>query len=261
MITTNNKRLVVLLSLMVLFTCATPARADNRSSIGIEGFYDAYSEPGDVRDNSEYGSVTGTYVFNTGPGLFGALDGRLSIGTDHYSSPDDGTSSGSPQYEGDFRARIGNNFGGDTQFSPYIGLGTRIFEDASAGTVTTGGALGYDRRIYQVYLPVGVTWQFGLGNEWVVVPTTEFDEFLWGKVNSELQDAGGYNINNDQHNGYGLRADFMLKPSADSTWEAGPFVRYWNIQDSSVATDPSGTQWIEPQNTRLQAGVAFKWLF
>lgn len=258
-----NNKLRVLLSCVFLLACMGQARADNRSTFGIEGFYDHYHEPdGNVTDNSEYGSITGTYAINTGPGLFGALDGRLSLGTDHYSSSADGTSSGSPQYEGDFRFRVGDNLGYETQFSPYIGIGSRIFEDASAGAVTTGGALGYDRRLYQVYAPIGASWQFNMGRgEWVVLPTAEFDAFIWGKVNSELQQAGGFNINNIQHNGYGLRGDLMLKPSTASTWEAGPFVRYWNIQDSSITTDPANNSWIEPQNTRLQAGVAIKWLF
>jgi len=239
-----------------------PSAADSYS-LGVEGFYDRYREPlTDVTQTTDYGSVTGTYMHNFG-GMVGALDGRASYGRDHYASAD-GTDSGIPQYEAEGRMRLGTNItsaGGSVLF-PYVGGGVRYFVDKSKDTLTSLGFSGYDRRITQFYAPVGATYTCNLGGGWVMAPTAEYDQLISGNVNSRLQNDNGYNINNSQHSGYGMRGEVMFgQDSNGHGWEFGPFVRYWNIKDSDIATAPDASQWIEPANTRLQAGLALKVLW
>ena len=254
-----------LLSALALTVIADPVHAANDTySLGIEGFYDRYQEPiVAVDEQAGYGSLTGNYM-RSGEVLFGAVDGRASFGEDHYSSPD-GQDSGIPQLEFDGRIRAGAHlpFARGT-FSPYVGFGTRYFVDEGKGTFTNLGYAGYDRRITQLYAPIGVTYDHPLQNGWSISPTFEYDPLLYGNVNSRLQNAGGYNIDNTQTSGYGLRGELMFdhkNPGTDITWQIGPFARYWNIHDSNVTSAPDGSQWIEPANNRLQVGLAVRVLW
>ncbi len=233
-------------------------------SLGVEGFHDSYREPAafpTLLDNSNYGSITASYT-HTSPRnyIFGA-DGRLSYGSDHYRS-DSGSSAGSPQYEGELRLRGGGTFllMGDVT-TLYTGVGGRFFYDNSKGTVTDLGLFGYDRRIAQLYVPVGMTWHLPVGS-WLLSSNLEYDQLIKGWVNSRLQSLGGYDIRNTQTRGYGLRGELMFRPIAEnSTWEIGPFFRYWNVADSNTYTAPDTSQWLEPQNTRIQVGAALRVLY
>jgi len=231
----------------------------NDFSLGVEGFYDAYNEPQiDVNINTYYGSITGKWIHKWNP-FFTALDGRYSVGTDNYSSPS-GTFSGAVEDETDDRIRVGANLGA---FAPYLGLGVRYFVDNGKGEVTSLGAFGYDRRITQLYAPIGITYTHTTDSGWILSPNIEFDPLLYGNVNSRLGTVPGfYNINNTQHSGYGVRGEFMVGWNVNKLeLQCGPFVRYWNIHDSDVTTDPAGNQWIEPHNNRTQYGLAFRMLW
>ena len=251
------------------FVCLIPAGAfadsdkNYYSGVGIEGFTDRYREPGGLESNATYGAITGNYTqyFNR---VFGALDGRASYGKNRYSHTTDGTKSDIPQWEFDGRIRGGATFalGEDSVLSPYVGVGLRYFVDNGKGVVTDRGYAGYDRRIMQAYVPLGVTYTIYGSSGWFVAPNVEYDALFWGKVNSRLHNAGAgfYNINNTQTSGYGIRGELMFgqTPQNSFGWEFGPFVRYWNVKDSNVVTAPNGSQWVEPQNDRLQIGIALK---
>lgn len=235
------------------FCFAAPALAGSSYSLGVEGFYDHYREPDpDVTDNTGYGSITGHYIYDFSR-AFLALDGRASYGQDNYRSPS-GTSSGADQYEFETRFRLGTTLShGNAAWSPYTGIGLRYFMDQGKGIVTDQGALGYDRRITQYYLPVGLTYSYASETGWTFAPNIEYDQLIHGHVETRLQNIGIYDVNNNQTDGYGLRGEFMVGQKYDHySWQAGPFVRYWNIQDSSI--DYNG--FYEPHNTRLQTGIA-----
>jgi hypothetical protein len=249
---------LALLSLTAsLLALAAPALAGSSYSLGVEGFYDRYREPDlDLRDTTDYGSVTGhyTYDFNR---AFLALDGRASYGQDKYSSPS-GNSSGADQYEFETRFRVGYTLvQGNSYWSPYIGIGLRYFMDQGKGSVTDLGAMGYDRHITQYYVPIGVTYSYLSDTGWTFAPNIEYDPLIHGTVDTHLQDVGLYNVTNTQTDGYGIRGEFMIGQKFDHySWQAGPFVRYWDIRDSDLYVGPDGSGWIEPHNTRLQTGIA-----
>lgn len=245
------------------------AQADGGNSsvgVGVEGFYDRYREPGLMEDSGTHGSITGYYRYDTS-NLFGALDGRVSYGTSDYESDISGSSSGTPEWEFEGRGRLGFSFtlwGGT--MSPYTGLGARYFLQQGKGYFTTNFAGAYDRRIFQTYIPIGASYTMTTEGGWTITPQAEFDLLLYGDVNSRLSNVGPtyYNVSNTQElgSGYGIRSELMFGKSASGyAWQAGPFVRYWKVNDSEVTYDPSGTGWIEPKNDRIQGGVAVRVLW
>ena len=232
-------------------------------SLGVEGFYDNYKEPDPgvrVDTDTMYGSLTAGYAW--GDDTIAAVDFRGSVGSANYSSVS-GTSEDNPQFEAEARVRIGyrESFMGGLAM-PYIGLGGRAYYDHSQNTVTTLGYIGYDRKIGQVYIPIGVDMSFPSGS-WTIKPTLEYDQLIYGRVESDLGSIPGYtNIANEQHNGYGLRASIMFARQWGSRiWEIGPFIRYWDIPESDVTFDAANRGWIEPDNQRIQSGITIKMLF
>jgi hypothetical protein len=261
----NTKHSLGLPALLVLCTLgavSVPATSqaidsNNIFSLGVEGFYDRYREPDyGVHEDAGYGSITGNFTHDIGNAFVG-IDGRVSYGRDSYSSQD-GTISDVPQWEYDFRLRGGDSFNGmGGTFSPYLGLGLRYFEDEGKGTFTTLGYYGYDRRITQLYLPVGVTYSYLTAGNWTLAPNIEIDPLLWGNVNSRLQNDGGPNENNTQHGGFGIRGEFMVgRDEGGYAWQFGPFFRYWDIPDSDFNSDG-----FEPHNERLQVGGKLRFLW
>ena len=258
----KNRFFLLLLNVLAFLPLAAHA-GTSQFNVGVEGFYDKYRESSlDVTTQSGYGSILAGYVYNL-PYVFGAIDGRFSYGEANYKSPD-GHISGTPQYDGEVRVRGGLNIG---NFSPYVGVGGRFFLDKGTGTETNLGYGGYDRHITQYYIPIGADWQFPLTNDGLTLtPNVEFDQLVYGKVKSDVAPFLGYDAENHQHSGYGLRASLMLGDKVTGTrntsWQAGPFVRYWHITQSDTFTAPDGSfTGYEPNNTRLQVGGRLRFIF
>jgi hypothetical protein len=134
--------------------------------------------------------------------------------------------------------------------TPYAGYGYRRLVDYSGGELTTTGHVGYDRVSQYHYVPIGLEALFRVTPSWAFKPTVEYDYFIAGKQDSYIY--GG--IENDQESGYGLRASLMAVTGVGSrTIELGPFVRYWNIDDSKVDRG-----FYEPANETLEVGGALK---
>ncbi len=260
----------------LLFINSAVAATDdpNQFSFGIEGFRDNYREPTpDVRINSNYGSVTGKWTHDwnmlRNDKFFLGLDGRFSYGLDSYRSPQSGTYSGAKQEEFDGRILAGFRYGDFLHgtLSPYTGIGLRYFIDNGKGEVSSTGAHAYDRRITQSYVPLGTTYAYNFSNGWSIAPTAEFDAAIRGYVDSRLQTIPGYyDVENTQaHNGWGLRGDIMVGWGNNNlSFQAGPFVRFWSFGNSDVVHTPNlppNMGWEEPNNTRLQYGLALKVLW
>lgn len=238
--------------------------------IGVEGFQDKYIEDS-VRlvEHARFAAATAEYIHSSN-GFFSSAYIRAGYGRDDYKSIS-GTIRDIPQYEGEFRVRTGlsipiGNVGGVKALVPYIGLGTRYFYDNSKNQVTSLGFFGYDRRIIQLYAPIGAMWQF---EKWgyTFSTTGEFDILLYGRVESRFRnfDPTAATLINKQKKGYGIRGEFMMgQRYEDFGWEIGPFVRYWDVDDSDPDTIPSGFNagtYIEPENTRTQVGAALRVTF
>jgi hypothetical protein len=249
------------------------AGSKDHFGFGVEGFHDEYKEPSlDLTDKTNYGSVTAYYSREISKKTFFSLDGRASYGKDDYSSPS-GTLSGTPQIEFDIRGRFGRTYplwGGD--ISPYTGLGLRYFLDEGKGYVSSLGAQAYDRRIMQLYIPIGASFNFMTNSGWSITPQAEGDIMFFGTVDSRLTNVigGGFldPAYNDQRLGFGFRSELMFGKSMGSySIQAGPFLRYWTVNKSNsteyfdaVTNLPVGAVY-EPKNNRTQVGVAVRVLW
>jgi hypothetical protein len=255
-----NKHIAILCILAAGFAPAVAHAGSNEYSLGVEGFYDEYHEPdGNLETKAGYGSITGNYTHDWNA-FFAAIDGRVSYGSEDYESIS-GSSTGTSAWELDGRIRGGYaiRLGGGNYFSPYLGVGTRYYYDEGKGTVTSLGAEGYDRKITQVYIPIGFNFSHPFGNGFTLTPNLEYDQLVWGHVSSRLGTLPGYpNVINIQHDGWGIRGDVMLGfEQYGINWQVGPFIRYWDIQTSNIADGG----WEEPDNTRLQVGLALRALW
>ena len=233
------------------------SRYGERFKIGIQTYKDTYDEPSlNVETSTDFYGITATYINRNSAHNFWTLEGRLARGEADYDSPS-GILNGIPEYEGDIRLTYGKDYPlDDGWISLYIGLGTRIYRMHGKGLVTDLGAWFYDRRIEQLYLPLGVTWRSLFGT-CTVSSNLEFDPLLAGRVNSRLTNGGGPNVVNDQKlfSGYGVRGEIMIGiPMEAQTIEFGPFFRYWDIGDSEIEVIPPFAYW-EPSNTRSQYGM------
>jgi len=233
-------------------------------SLGVQGYQDRYNEstPGVNIHTNYLGAVAG-YTRRDGDHNFWTVDGRAAHGLESYNSPS-GEMDGVPEFEGELRLTLGKDYALENSWvSPYGGLGTRFFRDDGKGHFTNLGAFAYDRRIEQLYLPLGATWRNLLpGDRATMASTLEFDPMLIGSVNSRLSNGGGPNIVNTQglFTGWGVRGEMMFGvPLENQTMELGPFFRYWNINDSTANLQSCNGNlclgYEEPYNTRLQIGV------
>lgn len=252
------------------FAPASRGLIRNRYSLGLEGMYDNYEEPEtfpDLHTDAYYGGITGSMTHYFTPRLFAMLDGRGSIGrSDYYSSQ--GHNNDSTQYEIDARILTGLDFSLSERdrLKPYFGFGTRYYFDNGKNTFTQAAA-GYDRRIYQYYLPIGATYEHRTLGGLTVTPNIEVDPLIHGVVKSRLGELPGYSdARNEQDSGIGYRAQVLIGEldAQNRGWLFGPVFRYWDIDNSNIDTiqTPGGpTNAREPMNHRFQLGADLKYMF
>ena len=236
----------------------------NRFNVGIEAFYDNYTEPEtfpSLESHSLYGAVDLGYDYYFSPTGFVGFEGRASRGNENYKS-DSGSIHNVPQWEFEARFLGGSDrdLGQDHRIKLYAGLGSRYYIDELKDKVTNLGALGYERRIFHVYIPIGVTYEFPAYG-FTFAPNLEIDPLLYGNVQSRFENIGLEEFNNRQSyfSGVGIRGEFMVKQRYENGlgWEFGPFFRTWNFADSEPDFN-SGGGGIEPQNIRTQIGAKLK---
>jgi len=194
----------------------------------------------------------------------------FSFGSLDYSSPISGEINGIPNLMVELRGLAGYDFqvSSSTILTPFTGLGYRYLNDDSSGLVSNLGAAGYNREANYLYSPIGVTAYSVLNSTWSLDATLEYDLFWKGLQKSHLSDANlGYSdIENEQNSGYGLRGSLNFHYAIENgTYVFGPFIRYWDIDDSEV--EPVyryGVLWgsgIEPANTSIEFGFNMAVLF
>lgn len=224
--------------------------------------YDYRESSLDVKIKGEQfsGTLLGTAAL--GGQWFLRGDARFSGGAPDYSGS--GHLDGTPNYIGEVRAAIGrdllrSHFG----LSPYVGLGYRYLLHDLRGTTSTG-AKGYRRESQYLFVPIGLEPRMTLANGARLSLTAEFDPILRGWQESKLSDgiAAYPDIANRQKGGYGLRGEFNYQ---QARWSVGPFVNYWNVNQSSTdcETGPTGlfVCGTEPHNHTLEYGLQLRYRF
>jgi len=197
-------------------------------------------------------------------GLFITGDTRFTYGENTYVGS--GTSENVDDQVWEMRALFGKDFvladapgfeGGAFTLAAYTGFGYRHLYNDSRGE-TSSGAVGYRRTSEYLYMPIGITPRFRLDQGSRLSTTFEFDYLLQGLQTSYLSDVTPLDpdIENKQKAGYGLRANAMYETSK---WSVGPYVQYWNIQNSAgtVFYDLLGNGFVghEPHNYTLEYGM------
>jgi len=201
----------------------------------------------------------GTYTYHHAGSWFLRGDARYSYGELRYQGS--GTKDRIPDSILEGRGVFGMDFfpGGGVSLSPYAGLGYRYLYNDLRGTTSTGAA-GYRRYSYYLYLPLGLTSRSGIGGQWTLATTIEYDYFLRGRQASLLTDVNpGYtDAYNAQRNGRGYRLSVMVEKDR---WALGPWMHYWNIEDSDSARISQILLGIEPKNQTREAGVEVRYRF
>lgn len=147
------------------------------------------------------------------------------------------------------------------QFSPFVGLGYRHLLDASGGSQSSTGALGYDRLSQYLYAPIGAN--FDVNDKLSV--KAQYNLFLQGWQTSYLSTASSAysDIVNEQKSGWGL--DITANYLIDENWSTYGFFRHWDIEKSDASTGTvsglaSFTAW-EPKNTTNEIGIGIAYKF
>jgi hypothetical protein len=240
---------------------ANPLATRPGLAVGAQVAHYEYLEPDIAKLEGNRLAIVGTAILVSDSGMFGAIDLRESYGRLEYEGS--GTMTGVPDWTLEARALGGFDWiGKSASVSPYLGLGYRYLFDDLRGYSSTSAA-GYRRYSNYLYVPVGLTARFGLGGDWVLVPTLEKDVFLRGKQISKLSDAGlGLpDASNTQHSGRGHRASLMFEKGHVSF---GAWTNYWHIDKSDATTVPGPGGPVvgyEPENYTRESGVELRYRF
>ena len=249
-----------LIGLLCLAAPQATAQVRPGLELGPELYYYSYREPNFVRQSGPFAGLNGSYT--AGFGAWFATGNLIGdVGYLDYHSSGTGRLKGIWNFSGDLRGLFGRDLplSSGVAASPYLGVGYRVLFDKAGGRSTTTGASGYDRLSQYLYLPLGV----GLGiasGDWLFRPSVEYDVFLHGMQNSYLSEVGfDADVTNQQRRGYGLRASVLAETGRLSF---GPFLRYWNIENSesaavSLGGAPAGRVF-EPANKTIEAGVTLR---
>ncbi|MDX2028705.1 MAG: hypothetical protein SFW62_08720 [Alphaproteobacteria bacterium] len=242
--------------------------------IGLQGFAYDYREPSLMKLEGYKLGIDGQATITFAKDYFATADVRYAFGEVDYSSNGTGTLDNLWDDFVEARALVGRDFVfseflGFPQFSvsPYTGFGYRFLYNDLRGTTSTNHS-GYRRENEMIYIPIGVKPRWRLNANSRLTSTLEVDIMLDGQQTSYFSDIspGEPDVRNQQDSGVGLRADIMYEYGQ---WSVGPFVNYWNIDDSQVkiSNSPgsicggSPCSWIEPANNTLEAGIKFKYHF
>ena len=241
-----------------LIAFAVPASANvHKFALGAEGFSYKYREPGVMADKGNLYGVSGEYSYAWSNGIFIQPELRYAYGKTSYRSHRTGRMGRhTPNHLVETRFLTGytHSFSPTLTITPFIGLGYRYKRDESAGMVSSTGHYGYHRESNYLYIPIGLKANQQLGEKCALEGSTEYDVFIGGRQHSHLPSGS---VSNDQHHGYGARAELLLSTKfTTSKLAVGPFINYWKIKDSKVE---SGVY--EPRNTTTELGVKIKYTF
>ncbi len=237
--------------------------------VGVQAAHYHYEEPDFAKLIGLRTGGVGAFTFTQG-GAFFKADARASFGVLKYQSPVSGTQTQVHDSIFETRFVVGKDFPVDEGIivAPYAGLGYRyLYNDLrgyTQGRVTvrnpSGIYAGYRRYSNYLYVPVGLTFRFGLDNQWVLSPTVELDIFLLGKQVSMLSDAGLGNpdVTNTQKHGSGYRLALMVEKGH---FAFGPWMHYWNIKDSDSQPIGGGEFGREPANWTREIGFEVRYRF
>ncbi|WP_024871384.1 hypothetical protein [Tolumonas lignilytica] len=248
--------LFAILSLPSAFAADQSLSTNSGQELGLSVSSYKYEEPNvDVKNDGIKIGADYTTALSFQNEWFLKLNGRIAYGTVDYTGS--GTAKNNPDYYYELRPLIGNDrWLGNSVLAPYAGFGFRYLYNDSRGMTSTG-YWGYQRESRYYYVPVGVTHRFSLDSRSILESMVEFDYLIRGQQKSRLSDVSpSYpDADNRQNSGYGIKFSSMYRAHGLAI---GPYIDYWNINDSEVSTAVSGNtiySGFEPQNTTFEFGI------
>ena len=203
--------------------------------------------------------VTGAYTYTGAGHWFFKIDGRSAYGSLNYEGS--GTKNSVPDWILETRAVFGKDYlpRSGVSLTPFAGIGYRYLYNDLRGP-TSAGAVGYQRYSKYLYAPLGLTSRIKLNGQWLLAPTIEYDYFISGRQKSQFADTGqGFSdATNKQNKGYGYRLSVMAEKGS---WAFGPWMQYWNIEDSDIVPIGFGIRGFEPKNETREYGLEVKYRF
>lgn len=259
-------RYVLALAAMSALSTVCAAHAQSRSGLEVSGeaFYYRYDEPKPEVDVEDKGALLGLGVGYTH--VHGAwmarLRGSAALGSIDYSSVD-GKLKDITQKIGQLEIHVGRDFdflGGST-LTPFVGVGARKLIDEFGGR-EVDGLKGYDRHIRYEYAIAGFDLHTAERDDRNFTISAQYARLIGGSSKAYFgrEDPDTPNLNlKFKDGGYGLdvAATMNFQRSA-GVISVGPFVRYWNIEESAPREFVEGdfiVTFVEPANTTWKAGV------
>jgi hypothetical protein len=260
---------------VLLFVFVAPVLANDKKdnvSLALEIASYHYIEPTHMRlDGIKYGVNAELFSRNSlselSNRLFCALQARFMIGTVDYVGSLMETKTPYKAYDiidwyVESRCLLGYAYDtyGVFEILPYTGIGCRyLFNELSKDFY----GYGYDRENMYIYLPLGIDFKFKCKKEFNIVLNAEYDLFCFGIHESYLTTPSAKLY---QNCGYGFRFSGKIsKKYRNIILSAGPFVRYWSIEESSnkVTVERfskegellTRTNYFEPKNSTIEFGV------
>jgi hypothetical protein len=195
--------------------------------LGGEISYITYKEPGVLRERGAmYGGV-GSYTYHNKIML--KVEGRGCFGKLNYYDLEGPPVPRNSNRDYVFEAR---GLGGydfsilkSSILTPFLGVGYRHFNDDVLPRP-------YERVSNYLYSPIGMAFITGLGNDWSIGGTGEYDYFWWGNQNSHPIEAVEIeDIESRLKDAFGLRGSITLEKKYKKViFEGGPFIRYWDVK-------------------------------
>jgi hypothetical protein len=217
-----------------------------------------YEEPGTMSLEGMRLGASAAYTAVTLRRAFARVEGRWSFGSLDYQGS--GRLTNVPDQILEVRLLAGRDYdAGGLRWSPYVGGGLRYLYNDLRGVSSTG-AIGYQRESTYFYLPLGVTLRRQLAGGWVLAPQAEYDVFVRGTQRSYLSDTGlGLaDVTNRQSYGRGWRVQLMFE---NRRWSVGPWLHFWDVDDSDLQPAAPGIAVYEPANETREAGIELRYRF
>lgn len=253
--------LVVVFAFLTIDGGSTSAQTLEGLTIGAEAFRFERSSRGrfDLESDDPLVGARLGYTHKFYGAWFVRVHGRYARGEASTTFSDGDRDQDIPQQIWEARLEWGRDMGfeGTIGLAPYIGIGYRHYRDEGFGNQTRSGALLFDTTVEFVYIPVGFTAYFSLGDAWTISTQAEIAWLFDGKSDNETSDLPGFNfdVNADLSTGTGLAAEILIRKRLTKSYSIafGPFVKYWDIDDSN----PDNGFFV-PDNDTLEAGITFK---
>ncbi len=225
------------------------------AEVGLQVSHYHYNEPGVADFVGPRAGLAGEFTL-TLRGIFLRADGRVSLASLRYDGS--GIKDGVPDRIAEARLVVGKDLraGVGLTISPYLGGGYRHLFNDLRGIINSGSQIyaGYRRYSRYRYVPIGVTARIAAGNRWVLLPTLEYDGLFRGTQTSMLSDVevNRFDLSVRQRAGHGSRLGLMIQ---HGRLAVGPWIHYWDIAPSELATIGNITLGLEPANWTRELGL------